>query len=105
MSHKYKNSSVKDFTDLRLLMASSSQTTIDLKNEELALEKPNTHKGTAMSEIIDYAMPMMKIEQLMRKIHDHCLMSKFDKAEIEVNQLSIEVLLLLDTIRQMKNEQ
>ena len=58
-----------------------------------------------MSDIVDYAMPMMKIETLMREIHDHCLMSEFDKAEIGVTHLIVESRLLLNTIRLMKNEQ
>lgn len=31
-------------------------------------------------DIIDYAMPMMKIEKLMREIHDLCLKSNYAKA-------------------------
>lgn len=30
--------------------------------------------------IVDYAMPMMKIEKLMRAIHDRCLNSKYGDA-------------------------
>ena len=31
-------------------------------------------------DIIDYAMPMMKIENLMREVHDLCLLKKYDLA-------------------------
>jgi hypothetical protein len=30
--------------------------------------------------IIDYAMPMMKIENLMREVHDLCLLKHYNKA-------------------------
>jgi hypothetical protein len=30
--------------------------------------------------IIDYAMPMMKIENLMRQVHDLCLLKQYEKA-------------------------
>jgi hypothetical protein len=33
-----------------------------------------------MTELIDYAMPMMKIEKLMRQIHDLCLEGSYDEA-------------------------
>lgn len=31
-------------------------------------------------EIVDYAMPMMKIEQYMKKIHELCLQRKYMEA-------------------------
>ena len=31
-------------------------------------------------ELVDYAMPMMKIEKLMRTVHDLCLSSKYKEA-------------------------
>lgn len=30
--------------------------------------------------VVDYAMPMMKIENLMRQVHDLCLLKHYDKA-------------------------
>lgn len=32
------------------------------------------------SDIIDYAMPMMKLEQLLRQVHDHCLKKEYMQA-------------------------
>jgi len=105
MRHRHKSTSVKDFTDLRLLMESSTPMKIGLKNADSAPENQNQTKGKAMSDIVDYAMPMMQIEKLMREIHDHCLMSDFDKAEIGVTHLIVESRLLLNTVRLMKNAQ
>lgn len=31
-------------------------------------------------EIVDYAMPMMKIENFMRQVHDLCLLKKYEEA-------------------------
>jgi len=31
-------------------------------------------------DIIDYAMPLMKIENLMREVHDLCLLKHYEKA-------------------------
>jgi|Laugresp1bdmlbsn_1035097.scaffolds.fasta_scaffold259862_1 hypothetical protein len=33
-----------------------------------------------MEEIVDYAMPMIKIESLMRKVHEYSLHSKYGDA-------------------------
>ena len=31
-------------------------------------------------DIVDYAMPMMKIENLMREVHDLCLLKEYERA-------------------------
>lgn len=31
-------------------------------------------------DLIDYAMPLMNIERLAKKIHDHCLERQYEKA-------------------------
>jgi hypothetical protein len=52
--------------------------------------------------MIDYAMPMMKIEQLMRKIHDACLMQQYSKAEIDATDLIVEARVLLNNLKLMQ---
>jgi hypothetical protein len=52
--------------------------------------------------MIDYAMPMMKIEQLMRKIHDACLMQQYAKAEDDAGDLIIEAQILLNNLKLMQ---
>ena len=53
-------------------------------------------------DIIDYAMPMIKIEKLLRKAHDLCLEEQFVEAREAVLTLGVEarvlqhVLLIMD---------
>lgn len=37
-----------------------------------------------MNDIVDYAMPLMKMENLLRMIHDLCLDKKYKEAGIEI---------------------
>lgn len=53
--------------------------------------------------IIDYAMPMMNIENLMREVHDLCLLKKYDlaidicpKLIAEARMLSASLALMAD---------
>jgi hypothetical protein len=55
-----------------------------------------------MTEIVDYAMPMMNIEKLMRKIHDQCLDGDYASAEIEATLLIVEAHLLLSNLKVMQ---
>lgn len=44
--------------------------------------------------ILDYAMPMMRIEKLMRIIHDECLQNKYGRAAELVPDLITEARIL-----------
>lgn len=44
--------------------------------------------------LVDYAMPMMKIEKLMRIIHDECLQQKYGRAAELIPDLITEVRVL-----------
>lgn len=55
-----------------------------------------------MSEIVDYAMPMMNIERLMKKMHDQCLDGDYAKAEVEATLLIVEAHLLLSNLKLMQ---
>ena len=55
-----------------------------------------------MTEIVDYAMPMMNIEKLMRKIHDQCLDRDYANAEIEATHLIVEARVLLNSLKVMQ---
>lgn len=57
-----------------------------------------------MEEIVDYAMPMMKIEGLMRKIHDYSLNSKYGDAAELCASLVVESLLLHANLRLMQEQ-
>jgi hypothetical protein len=54
--------------------------------------------------IIDYAMPMMKIENLMRQIHDHCLNSKYDAANALCPNIIAEARILSASLVLMNND-
>lgn len=56
----------------------------------------------AMTEIVDYAMPMMNIERLMRKIHDQCLDGDYANAEVEATLLIVEARVLLNSLKVMQ---
>lgn len=44
--------------------------------------------------ILDYAMPMIKIERLMRVVHDECLQQKYGRAAELIPDLIAEVRVL-----------
>lgn len=56
-------------------------------------------------EIIDYAMPMMQIEQLMRRIHDHCLNKKYEEASDLCPHIIAEARMLSAALALMSTEQ
>ena len=53
-------------------------------------------------EIVDYAMPMMKIEALMREIHDLCLNHQYGQASAYINDVEFQVALLRKNLHQME---
>lgn len=57
-----------------------------------------------MEEIIDYAMPMMKMENLMRRIHDYSLNSKYGDAAELCALIIVESRLLQVNLRLMQEQ-
>ena len=53
-------------------------------------------------EVIDYAMPMMKIEKLLRKSHDLCLGHRYAEAREVALQLGAEARILQHTLSIME---
>ena len=61
-------------------------------------------RDTQMTELIDYAAPMMRIERLLRDLHDLLLDGKFDEA-IELSPvITTEAKLLHNTLILMKEK-
>jgi hypothetical protein len=59
-------------------------------------------RDTQMTELIDYAAPMMRIERLLKDLHDLLLDGKFDEA-IELSPvITTESKLLQNTLVLMK---
>jgi hypothetical protein len=54
----------------------------------------NAKASVKHEEITDYAMPMMRIEKLMRELHDLCLKNEFGKALDKTPSLITEVRVL-----------
>lgn len=52
--------------------------------------------------LVDYAMPLMKMEALMREIHDLCLEKKYGEASQYINSLEFEAALLRKNLHQME---
>jgi len=55
-------------------------------------------------DIIDYAMPLMQIENLMRKIHDHCLKREYNAANTLCPEIIAEVRVLSASLALMEVE-
>ena len=58
-----------------------------------------------MSTIIDYAMPMMRIEKLLKEMHNELLEHNFTDASIDALALIAEARILYNTIVLMKEQQ
>jgi hypothetical protein len=54
-------------------------------------------------DIVDYAMPMMKIQQMLRKAHDLCLEHRYAEAREFALQLGAEARILQHTLSIMEN--
>lgn len=54
-------------------------------------------------DIIDYAMPMIKIEKMLRKAHDLCLEGKFREAGDVVLHMGVETRMLQQTLKLMED--
>lgn len=58
-----------------------------------------------MSNIIDYAMPMMRIEKLLKDMHNDLLENNFDEASVSAIALITEARILHNTLVLMKEQQ
>lgn len=47
-----------------------------------------------MMQVVDYAMPMMKIEKLMRDMHELCLKGKYIEASDLTQHVMVEARIL-----------
>ena len=54
--------------------------------------------------IVDYAMPLMKIERAAKKIHDLCLEHEYEEAQEQVMSLLAEARILKITLHHMKEK-
>jgi len=55
-------------------------------------------------EIVDYAMPMMKIEKLMREVHDLCLKGNYEEAGDFCMSIAAEARILNASLAIMANK-
>lgn len=53
-------------------------------------------------EIVDYAMPLIKIERFAKEIHSMCLEHRYEEARQEAMLLGVEARLLQHTLSIMK---
>jgi len=58
---------------------------------------------TAPDEIIDYAMPMIKIEKMLCKAHDLCLEGRFREAGEVALHMGVETRMLQQTLKLMED--
>jgi hypothetical protein len=56
-------------------------------------------------EIIDYAMPLMKIERYAKLAHDACLKQDYKEAEYHALQLATEARIFNNTLKLMKEQE
>lgn len=61
----------------------------------------NVKKDATHGEIIDYAMPLMNIENLMREVHDLCLLRKYDLANDICPKIIVEARMLAASLALM----
>lgn len=54
--------------------------------------------------LIDYAMPLMKVECLAKKIHNLCLEQRYEEAQEQALLLTTEARLLQITLAYMKEK-
>jgi hypothetical protein len=54
--------------------------------------------------IIDYAMPLMKVERFAKEIHDLCLDGRYGEAQTRVALLLAEARILQTTLKHMKEQ-
>lgn len=55
-------------------------------------------------KVIDYAMPLMQIERMAKKIHDLCLDGRYEEAQEVTLLLTTEARILQVTLQHMKEK-
>jgi hypothetical protein len=58
-----------------------------------------------MNNIIDYALPLIRIEQLSRKIHDQCLYHDYSAALKMTQDMIVEIRVLQASLKIMQEKQ
>jgi hypothetical protein len=58
-----------------------------------------------MTELIDYAMPMMRVEKTLKEMHNRLLEQKLGKARELSDQLIVEAKMLRHTLTLMQEQQ
>lgn len=58
-----------------------------------------------MTDIIDYAMPMMRIEKLLKGMHNNLLNHNFAEAKTDTLAVIVEARILYTTLTLMKEKQ
>jgi hypothetical protein len=58
-----------------------------------------------VEEVIDYAMPLMKIERFAKEIHDLCLHYKYEEAREQTLHLLAEARVLQHTLTIMNEKE
>lgn len=58
-----------------------------------------------MTDLVDYAMPLMIIEKTAKKVHDLCLDKKFYDATIELSELDFQAAILRKNLIAMQIEE
>lgn len=57
------------------------------------------------ADLIDYALPLIKIERLAKDIHDLCLEQRYEEARINAQLLCVEGRMLQHTLQLMDEQQ
>lgn len=57
------------------------------------------------STLIDYAMPMMRIEKLLKEMHNNLLENNFTDAQTDTLAVIVEARILYTTLTLMKEQQ
>lgn len=55
-----------------------------------------------MNEIVDYAMPLMQIEKLTKKVHDLCLDKRYLDAANEIVSIEYQAAILRENLISMQ---
>jgi hypothetical protein len=58
-----------------------------------------------VSTLIDYAMPMMRIEKLLKEMHNSLLENNFTDAQTDTLAVIVEARILYTTLTLMKEQQ
>lgn len=57
------------------------------------------------TEIVDYAMPLIRIERMTKQAHELCLEKKYDEANEVALKIGVEVRILCATLAIMQGKE